>query len=681
LLQRSRWLSALLASVALLACSDGDDAARAPIDYSATISATRARVHEQLDAGLANAASVALIDRGEVVWAEAFGTIDELGTPVTNETLFGFGSVSKVVAAAATLKLVEEGLVELDAPLLQYVPEFSMRSPEFAQITVRMLLDHSSGLPGSDFLNCFTTGAYPEYEDQVLATLAELHLKHTPGEMSVYCNDGFTLVQLLVRAVDGRSYAQFVVEELFAPLGMSQSEFPLAPSAEGTFAAFVAQGESAPQEYANPHASGGLRSNPTEFAQFLAAMMQEGCVDGTRILEAASVAEMGTDQSVDEPLRVIESVDAYGLGWDGVRHPDFHASGVRVWHKNGGTIHYSAQVLAAPDHELGVIVVGSSSGFPAMTLAAAFLFDALVDRGVLSALPSPVSVPPRTLAAPDPAAAAARAGVFASHNALYRIQAQPDASLDTEVWQDGAWFPYLQDLTLRSDGSWQSDAAPEVRVDVVDDSGASYMVANFPTSSGFALESWPFAQRLAPRVAALSPAWSTRAARTWLVTNERADSLFGGLGPATLALQPLADLPGYLLVQCMPLGITDLPVDARASDSLARMCLRLPKVLGRDLSEIEPFVRDGEEWLRCGGLRARPLDTVPPLATGTLTIAPDGFGEWRSVPALATFTLHGPLVARPFDAQFERLPEGALGPAYLLFQGSPGESMTIVVNP
>ena len=121
--------------------------------------------------------------------------------------MYGIASVSKMLATVATMKLVDQGLVSLDAPFAHYVPSFTMLSPGYRDVTVRMLLDHSSGFPGSAYGDANTSVYYPGYLQEVMDTLAQSRLKYTPGFMSVYCNDGFTMIEALVPAVTGKSYA------------------------------------------------------------------------------------------------------------------------------------------------------------------------------------------------------------------------------------------------------------------------------------------------------------------------------------------------------------------------------------------------------------------------------------------------------------------------------------------
>ena len=107
--------------------------------------------------------------------------------------LYGIGSVSKVFTAAAVMKLVEDGKLDLDEPVIAYIPEFIMADERYVHITPRTLLNHSSGLMGSTGGNVYLLGDNDEVNhDQFLDILKSQTLKHDPGDRSIYCNDGFT---------------------------------------------------------------------------------------------------------------------------------------------------------------------------------------------------------------------------------------------------------------------------------------------------------------------------------------------------------------------------------------------------------------------------------------------------------------------------------------------------------
>ncbi|MGV2643528.1 serine hydrolase, partial [Clostridium perfringens] len=139
----------------------------------------------------------ALIDNGVITVSGQAGVNDIEGKkPLTKDTMYGIGSTSKVFTAAAVMKLVDEGKINLDTPLVQYIPEFTMKDERYKKITPRMLLNHSSGLQGSSLNNAFLfEDNDPHAHDTLLKQLSTQNLKADPGAFSVYCNDGFTLAE------------------------------------------------------------------------------------------------------------------------------------------------------------------------------------------------------------------------------------------------------------------------------------------------------------------------------------------------------------------------------------------------------------------------------------------------------------------------------------------------------
>ena len=187
----------------------------------------------------------------------------------------------------------------------------------------------------------------------------------------MYCNDGFTLAELVVQAVSGKSYAQFVEDELFAPLGMDHSAFPVEPYADGTYAHSYAGDEVRPRESVNLLAAGGAWSTPSDMARFARMLMNGGVLDGTRVLSAAAVAEMGADQTLGDFDPAPSKMMRFGLGWDSVSEPALAAAGVTAWAKNGGSDQYGGSLLVAPRAKLAIMVSGAPSSPTTSTGSAA----------------------------------------------------------------------------------------------------------------------------------------------------------------------------------------------------------------------------------------------------------------------------------------------------------------------
>lgn len=440
----------LVLTLGLLAGCDSDSAKSSPpLAYPQTIAAARLQIWQFLKDHQAPSATVALVDGERIVWSE---TIDRMGT-TTPETLYGIGSVSKIFAAAAVMKLVDQGKIDLDAPLVRYLPDFRMASPEYARISVRMLLNHSAGLGGVDFRNMFSYAPLTGYAEQVQEALATQRLKHEPGYLSVYCNDCVTLVEPLIAAVTGKPYTQFVQEELFAPLGMTHSRFALAPFPPGSFAPGYLGANPDDQEFGQAYASGGIYTTPNDMARFAMMLMNGGWYGDIRLLSAAAVAEMGRDQTRRLPFNPVPTY-ARGLGWDNVTHSGLAAVGVRAWHKKGGTMVYESDFVVAPEEGLAVMISVAQRTLLTGQLAEQILLHALAENGRIPAVPAPLPETPLPEQPPTAAELAAMVGVYANKNGPIRVEAAPDRTLKVWVYDGGEWWKSASGLKHRSDGTF-----------------------------------------------------------------------------------------------------------------------------------------------------------------------------------------------------------------------------------
>jgi len=685
----------LLAVALLASCSKSSAPA-----YPAAIQEAQDAAYEVLrQGGDATSLGIGIVNRDGLVWAESFGLADVAArSPPTAETMFSIGSVSKVFAAVVVMQLVEQGLVNLDEPLVTYVPTFRMADPRYVAITVRMLLDHASGIGGTVWRGSNTFSADLQYIDEVLAALAQQRLKAAPGYMSVYCNDGFTLVEALVRAVTGLDYADYVARHIFQPLGMHHSAFALAPFPSGTYARGYRGGVLQPQEFTNEHASGGVFSTPTDMAPFLRLFLNGGTVGGVRTLDGTSIEEMAVDQTTGSFNPVPSASMAYGLGWDSVSEPALRAVGVEGWAKSGGVMQYEAQVLVAPREGLAVVVMGTKGGaYEPLVIAQRVMLRALSETGRIPSFPGPVPA----WAAPEvpvpDGLLAAIAGVYAQYERVTQLRPEPDGSLTQLVLRDGAFEPALTGLRYRSDGGFTSSANPLASLSVVEAGGHRYVAGHGATGSKTYVDQNLSDQRVSGSATPLSRAWAGRIGRRWLVSNELSDSAlltaFGGNPVLSLAAMP--ELPG-LVIATAALVPTVQVLDPSASDETARMMLVIPGNNSRDLNDLDVVVRGGEEWARWGSYLHRPLETVPVLPRGATTavpIGPERYAEWRSVQAGASavsVSVSGATAWRFYDASFLPLgnggatgevvlPAGA-GLGHLMLYGTAGGSVGVAVE-
>ena len=286
---------------------------------------------------------VALVtDEDEVIYVSAHGQRNVAGgLPMTTDTIFRIASMTKPIAAAAIMMLVEEGRLSLDAPIGDYVEEyadarvitgpvgadgsFSTR-PAAQPITIRHLLSHSSGL------------AYGFASDTVTALNAagvngaDVPLLYDPGEAWSYAG-GIAIVGRVLEEIEGIGLDEFLGQRLFEPLGMTDTSFavPTVKNERVTTThgrddtGALIENPNADEIRSAPSGDGGLNSTAGDYSRFIQLILNDGVApDGQRLLRPESVAELGRNQLgdvrvslQDEPNPALARAFPLGAGRDG----------------------------------------------------------------------------------------------------------------------------------------------------------------------------------------------------------------------------------------------------------------------------------------------------------------------------------------------------------------------------
>lgn len=571
---------------------------------AATMAWGRQAIRQAMQASQARAASVALLQGERLVWQEAFGVLDDSSrAPATPDTRFNVGSVSKVLAALAVMVLVDRRLVELDAPVVCYLPQFTMLSPGYRDITVRHLLSHASGLPGTYPHHLFAFAPQPGYAAGLETALADMHLKHAPGAMAVYCNDGFTLLERIVLAVTGQTYPAFVQSALLNPLGMARSGYTLQPLPAGSFAHGYIGNLRQGQEFVMGYATGGLCTTPGDMMKLAALLMRGGELDGQRIVSKAGVAEMGSAQTQGMRLNHLTPDWHGGLGWDNTLQPGLDAAGFVAWQKSGSTMFHASDFYVLPQAGLALLLTGSAPGFKPGPLAEGILLRALQETGQLRTLPPKVLVATPALATISSSAVDALLGIYGCASRPMKAASPDGQQVDVSIWsaQAKGWEPLCTGLRLRSDGWWWSDAQPRTQYRWEQAEGRRYLLAREPAMAGHYGVTTPVAQQMPRAPGPLPPAWTARLGSTWRLANEAPDSIPLAMGVGAATLQELPDLPGYLFWD-------DSQFLRPLSADRAGMVVQVPHNAGRDLVELVVQTHDQEEWLNAAGWAYRRQD-------------------------------------------------------------------------
>ncbi|NBH12488.1 serine hydrolase [Amycolatopsis sp. SID8362] len=275
-------------------------------------------------------ASVTVTRGGDVVRAAGYGH-DAAGVPVTAASRLPIASVSKSMTAFAVLQLVEAGRVALDEPVTRYLPDFRLADARGARITVRMLLDQTSGMADSAFPDLKL--AQPRTLAEAVTRLREAPLASEPGAEFHYHNPNYEVAARIVEVVAGQPFADYLRTRLFGPLGMMASTTVDTPPAgtEGYVRAFgIEVPVSEPDWFTG--GSHGVLSTAGDLAKWLIAQR-----DGGGVLSPASAALAHTPAPGRD----------YALGWrvrDG-----------RVSHTGDWFSHTAAQVLLPSGYGVAVV--------------------------------------------------------------------------------------------------------------------------------------------------------------------------------------------------------------------------------------------------------------------------------------------------------------------------------------
>ena len=292
----------------------------------------------------------------------------------SDERIYGVASVSKVYVTAAVMQLVDRGLVELDEPVTTYIPDFTMADGRYTDITVRMLMDHTSGIMGTSMRNEFLYD--DNYDDPfLLENLASQRLIHAPGEYAAYCNDGFDLLEIIVENVTGMDYTAYVVENIAAPVGATHTGSPLT-LLENDLNAPVTFPGNVPYdyEYGMCIGAGGIMATASDVANFGSAFFT-----GNDILLSQESQEAMATRWNDEGENADIYEDANGLGWDYVESLAYEQEGVTVLGKGGDLINQHSFLLVAPDQEVSVAVLSTGGSSTYNELAAQAILDVVLE--------------------------------------------------------------------------------------------------------------------------------------------------------------------------------------------------------------------------------------------------------------------------------------------------------------
>ncbi len=286
--------------------------------YDAIDTYVEEQIHRLSIPGLA----MAIVEGDQIVRLRGFGHARPRGEVPTSQTPFFIGSVTKSITALAIMQLVEAGKIELDAPVQRYLPWFQVADPEAsASITIRQLLNHTSGLPvlQGQMILADLGDAPGETERQVRA-LSTLKLSHPVGSKFGYNNTNYNILGLIIEVVSGEAYAEYIQKHIFNPLGMDHSYCSKSVAQKTGLAMGHRYWFGHPFPAADLRIpsgslpSGQLISCAEDMAHYLIAQLNGGRYGEVQILSSAGIDEM--QRGTAEIFVMGKPLGSYAMGWE-----------------------------------------------------------------------------------------------------------------------------------------------------------------------------------------------------------------------------------------------------------------------------------------------------------------------------------------------------------------------------
>lgn len=325
--------------------------------------------------------SVAVIKDGAIIALEGFGRRD-VGDdkPVTPDSMFYIASLTKTYTTMGVLALVDDGKVELDAPVKRYLPRFELADADAtASITVRDLLCHKPGINSFalDFLESYTGQIS---EDRFYEWLSVIE----PTMQVEYSNQHFTLVGRIIDAVSGKPWQEFLDERIFDPAGMFRTTTYASTMYGDADAAFPMEGSkdawsrcAIRKSDRVMHAAGGMGTSAADGARWVMLQLNNGEIGGTRVISKEMSVESHKLQSKDPRARdPLDRIEGYGLAWF---RGAYRGHGPYFEH-NGDYVGARAHLSFIPGSGIGVVMLANSSpgGYALSDIVSIDIYDRLL---------------------------------------------------------------------------------------------------------------------------------------------------------------------------------------------------------------------------------------------------------------------------------------------------------------
>ena len=308
--------------------------------------------------------AIGVVKDGQILYTKGYGYKNiETKEPITDICLFHMASISKPFVATAVMQLVQAGKIDLDAPVIQYLPYFKLNDPRYKHITVRQMLTHTSGMPDVEDYEW----EKPQYDDNALTryvlSLDRKQLISDPGEKFRYSNMAYEVLGNMIAKVSRMSFEDYMKQNILEPLDMQRSTF-FKGKASKILCTYphvwkLKTEVSEVYPYNRAHApSSTLHSNAVEMCQWAIANLNRGEYNNNRILDATGFNQLW------KPYSDACKENKVGLSWF-LRENN----GVFIVHHGGGDVGYSTQLSLKPREMTAVVVLSNYDKTPAAQIS------------------------------------------------------------------------------------------------------------------------------------------------------------------------------------------------------------------------------------------------------------------------------------------------------------------------
>ncbi|MFS0841095.1 serine hydrolase domain-containing protein [Paenibacillus sp. 1P03SA] len=567
----------------------------------------------------------AIMDKGSIVLSDSAGVYDKASkAPITKDTMFGIGSISKMHVSAAAMMLADANKIDMDKPLTTYIKDFKMADERYKKITPRMLMNHASGLYGTHYSNSsLFDDNDTKVHDDLLIKLQSEHLKSDPGEYSVYCNDGFDLLEIMIERVSGISYTEFLAKYVSKPLNLNSTKTPLDQFDRERLAKayFPTMDQALPIENINAIGSGGIYSTAEEVTKFAEILIG----NRTDVLSEQSAKAMQSPE-YKKGIWVSEKTNTfnYGLGWDAVSLAPFDDYGITALSKGGDTGNYHGSLITIPKYNISMAVLSSGgSSLYNLSFTSNVLLEYLKEQGhIKEILPEKIFKP--SLKVNMPSELQSYAGLYGTVGSTLNIEIK-NGEIDLPAQLGGIIPP--QKYVYTGDGQFKSgDGSVTVSFDK-QTNGETYVklnaYTNFPGLGQFMNVLYAY-QKLDsnPLHFAAKKVWENRNEKNYYLLDEKINS-GSYLSYPMLTKKISVDLDhGY----ASGTKIVD--------ENKAVNAVEIPIMMGRDAFDLNFYKEGRTEYLKIDGSTYISEDAIQPIYKGNHSlcrIPSNGQARWYKI--------------------------------------------------